>query len=82
MAIWTQVKQLAAQTPEERNRYVDFLRAVSITVVIVGHSNTVPDLVNRFGGVARMIDESEYGALFKLVVKADGISTTESQIDP
>ncbi len=37
MAIWTQVKQLAAQTPEERNRYVDFLRAVSIMVVIVGH---------------------------------------------
>ena len=37
MAIWSQVKQLAAQTPEERNRYVDFLRAVSILVVIVGH---------------------------------------------
>ena len=37
MAIWTQVKQLAAQTPEERNRYVDFLRAVSIMVVVVGH---------------------------------------------
>jgi len=37
MSIWTQVKQLAAQTPDERNRYVDFLRAVSILVVIVGH---------------------------------------------
>ena len=37
MAIWTQVKQLAADTPEERNRYVDFLRAVSILVVIAGH---------------------------------------------
>ena len=37
MAVWSQVKQLAAQTPEERNRYVDFLRAVSIMVVIVGH---------------------------------------------
>jgi peptidoglycan/LPS O-acetylase OafA/YrhL len=37
MAIWTQVRQLAEQTPEERNRYVDFLRAVSILVVIVGH---------------------------------------------
>lgn len=28
---------MAAQTPAERNRYVDFLRAVSIMVVIVGH---------------------------------------------
>lgn len=37
MAIWSQVKQLAAKTPAERNRYVDFLRAVSIMVVIVGH---------------------------------------------
>ena len=28
---------MAELTPPERNRYVDFLRAVSITVVIVGH---------------------------------------------
>jgi len=37
MKIWSQAKQLAAQTPEERNRYVDFLRAVSILMVISGH---------------------------------------------
>ena len=37
MRIWKQVKQLAAETPEERNRYVDFLRSISILVVIVGH---------------------------------------------
>ena len=35
--IWTQAKALAGQTPEERNRYVDFLRAVSILMVITGH---------------------------------------------
>jgi hypothetical protein len=28
---------MAAQTPEDRNRYVDFLRAVSILFVVVGH---------------------------------------------
>jgi hypothetical protein len=28
---------MAAQTPAERNRYVDFLRSVSILVVIIGH---------------------------------------------
>ena len=37
MKIWAQAKELAAATPEERNRYVDFLRAVSILVVITGH---------------------------------------------
>jgi hypothetical protein len=37
MKIWAQAKTLAAQTPAERNRYVDFLRSVSILVVIVGH---------------------------------------------
>lgn len=37
MRIWNQVSELAAQTPETRNRYVDFLRAMSILVVIIGH---------------------------------------------
>lgn len=37
MSIWSQAKYLATQTPSDRNRYVDFLRAVSILVVITGH---------------------------------------------
>ncbi len=37
MNIWSQARELAAQTPDSRNRYVDFLRAVSILVVITGH---------------------------------------------
>ena len=37
MQIWARARSLAAQTPAERNRYVDLLRAVSIIVVIVGH---------------------------------------------
>ncbi len=37
MGIWSQARSMAEATPPERNRYVDFLRAVSITVVIVGH---------------------------------------------
>ena len=34
---WAQVRRLAETTPADRNRYVDFLRAVSICVVVVGH---------------------------------------------
>jgi len=37
MQIWSQAKSMAEKTPDERNRYVDFLRSVSILVVIVGH---------------------------------------------
>ncbi len=37
MGIWSQAKALAERTPPERNRYVDFLRAVSIIFVVVGH---------------------------------------------
>jgi surface polysaccharide O-acyltransferase-like enzyme len=37
MSIWSQAQQLAAKTPAERNRYVDFLRAVSILMVVTGH---------------------------------------------
>ena len=37
MSMWSQAKDLAAQTPSDRNRYVDFLRAISILVVITGH---------------------------------------------
>ena len=37
MDLWNQASSLAAQTPEDRNRYVDFLRFVSIMAVIIGH---------------------------------------------
>lgn len=37
MSLWSRAKDLATQTPEDRNRYVDFLRAASILVVITGH---------------------------------------------
>ena len=37
MSIWSQALEMAAKTPDERNRYVDFLRAVSILMVVTGH---------------------------------------------
>lgn len=37
MGVWATARSLAAQTPPERNRYVDFLRALSILVVVMGH---------------------------------------------
>jgi len=37
MRIWSVASDMAAKTPPDRNRYVDFLRALSILVVVVGH---------------------------------------------
>lgn len=37
LKIWSLARTMAEQTPPERNRYVDLLRAVSILAVIVGH---------------------------------------------
>jgi len=37
MSIWARTLEMAEATPPERNRYVDFLRAVSILMVITGH---------------------------------------------
>jgi len=34
---WTRAARVAAQTTVSRNRYVDFLRALSILMVIIGH---------------------------------------------
>jgi len=35
--LWGRARAMAEQTPPERNRYVDFLRALSIVAVVVGH---------------------------------------------
>lgn len=37
MSLWSQAATVAAKTPKSRNRYVDFLRALSILAVISGH---------------------------------------------
>ncbi|MXP09820.1 hypothetical protein [Pseudoblastomonas halimionae] len=37
MGMWAKARSLAVQAPPERNRYVDFLRALSIMAVVIGH---------------------------------------------
>ncbi len=44
--IWQQAAKLAEKTPPERNRYVDFLRAASIIVVMCGHWLVVAPYLN------------------------------------
>ncbi len=37
LTMWSKARELAELTPPERNRWVDFLRAVSIMAVVIGH---------------------------------------------
>jgi surface polysaccharide O-acyltransferase-like enzyme len=37
MSAWSRAAELAERTPISRNRYVDFLRAMSMLVVVIGH---------------------------------------------
>lgn len=36
-SLWKRARAAAERTPESRNRYADFLRAVSIGAVVIGH---------------------------------------------
>ena len=37
LGMWNKAAEVAKQTPEDRNRYVDLLRALSISAVVFGH---------------------------------------------
>ncbi|MXO50694.1 acyltransferase family protein [Erythrobacter gaetbuli] len=51
MGMWSKAKGLAQQAPPERNRYVDFLRALSILAVVVGHWLVAAPYVDASGKV-------------------------------
>ncbi len=52
MTAWSRAAELAAKTPPARNRYVDFLRALSILLVISGHWLAAAPYVNPAGELA------------------------------
>ena len=55
--IWSRAKEVAIQTPDSRNRYVDFLRALSILAVISGHwLMTAPLVIDGELGFTNMLD--------------------------
>ena len=53
------------------------VKAAPAPVLVVGHSNTVPDLVKALGGApGAPIGDEEYDRLYQLIVHADGSVTT------
>lgn len=59
-------------------KLVAMLKASGGTMLVVGHSNTVPGLVNQLGGKGGTeIDEAtEYDRLYQVIIAPDGSVTT------
>lgn len=68
------VQQYAAETPKVLANKVKSLRGA---VLVVGHSNTLSELVTLFGGApGTEIADDEYDRLYQLIDGADGKVTT------
>ena len=52
MGMWAKAAGMAAKAPRERNRYVDFLRALSILAVVSGHWLVAAPAIGPNGAVA------------------------------
>lgn len=56
---------------------VEKVKALNGVVLVVGHSNTVPDLVRLFGGTPGAdITDNEYDRLYQLIAGPNGAITT------
>lgn len=74
MSLSLPVQQYDAATPKA---LVDKVKALQGAVLVVGHSNTLPELVRLFGGTPGAdIGDDEYDRLYQLVHGANGKVTT------
>lgn len=63
--------------PAEGAKLVKQVKAAGGTALVVGHSNTVPELVRLFGGKPGAdIGDDEYDRVYQLIVDKDGAVTT------
>jgi phosphohistidine phosphatase SixA len=60
---------ITSYNPRNLKAFAESLLTARQTVLVVGHSNTTPQLVNYLGGRATSIDELNYGDLYQLNFK-------------
>lgn len=69
-------KSVQAYNPRDLKGFAETLKANQLgnRLLIVGHSNTTPTLVNQLIGMEKfsMIEESEYGDLFVVILSEEG----------
>lgn len=69
--------ELQLYDPARPQPMIDKVKAAPGPVLVVGHSNTVPDLVKMMGGApGAPIADDEFDRLYQLIVNADGSVTT------
>ena len=51
MGMWSKARELAQMAPPERNRWVDFLRALSIMAVVIGHWLVAAPYIDESGAI-------------------------------
>lgn len=63
--------------PSDLSGFADTLRAASGNVLVVGHSNTTPDLVTALGGDAGepIVEATEYDRIYVLVLRGGEVKT-------
>lgn len=63
--------------PQDLDRFAGQLRELKGNVLVVGHSNTTPDLVAALGGEpgAPIVEAGEYDRLYRLVMRESGVET-------
>jgi phosphohistidine phosphatase SixA len=69
--------EVQAYDPAVPAALVEKVKSLNGAVLVVGHSNTLPELVRLFGGVAGPdIGDNEYDRMYQLIVGANGVVTT------
>lgn len=59
---------ITSYSPLELEQFAKQIRTAQQTALVVGHSNTTPQLLAMLGGESKSIAENEYGELFVLIV--------------
>jgi phosphohistidine phosphatase SixA len=62
--------------PSKPQTVIDKIKASAGPTLLVGHSNTVPDLVKLLGGASTPMSEEEFDRLYQVTIGADGSVTT------
>jgi phosphohistidine phosphatase SixA len=55
---------------------IEKIKTLGGTTLLVGHSNTVPDLVKKLGGSALDMTDEEFDRLYQVIIAPDGSVTT------
>ncbi|GAA0858563.1 phosphoglycerate mutase family protein [Aliiglaciecola litoralis] len=71
---------ITSYSPRDLNGFASQLLNTKQTSLIVGHSNTTPELLALLGGDAKPIAEDQYGELFILIVLLNTVTTQSVRV--